>query len=126
MNEIDFNWLLAEQDLQRDEWGYDCPGCARAKRQVARQGDVAYCDVHRCRGKVQSGHHAGERCRHHVSGVNPLYCDKHGCGFGWAKGHDYLAGCANAGTMQAVPDGRRVRICGQHHQMMHDQSGQAA
>lgn len=115
MNEISFDWALGEQDLLADPWGADCPGCAEAKRQVKYRGEVAYCTVHRCRGTVRSGHHAGERCRHHVSGTNPLYCDKHGCEAVWTSSDGtWTSGCANEGSMRTLPDGRRVRGCDHH------------
>lgn len=122
MNETDYNWTLAEQDLQADPWGASCPSCNLARSLVDRQGDVAYCSVHRCSGRVRSGHHAGERCRHHVSGENPAYCDKHGCVADWlADNGSARVRCANEGSMRDLPDGRRVRICDQHHQMMAQQ-----
>jgi hypothetical protein len=118
VNETDFDWTLAEADIEQDAWGADCAGCAR-ERKVVRRGDNAYCSVHRCRGTAKTGHHAGERCRHHVSGINPLHCYKHACVADWifsdGSGESVRARCASEGSMQDIPDGRRVRICDDHH-----------
>lgn len=113
-----YDWPSAELDLRADPWGACCPDCAVARSQVKYQGDTAYCTAHRCAARVRSGHHAGERCRHHVEGGNPLYCDKHGCSWGWAEGGTYVAGCANEGSMRDLPDGRRATVCGQHYKLM--------
>jgi hypothetical protein len=73
------------------------------------------CGGHRCHGITA----AGTRCKKPVSDDNPMYCKQHQCTVSWVLDGERIA-CTLPANPQALPDGRRLRVCDQHHQMMRD------
>jgi hypothetical protein len=106
------DWTQAEAELQRSDFR-SCPDCQRLMYEPAEER-VRYCDVHRCAAITK----AGTRCKNVVS-ENPMYCTSHACTADWTEaGGTKIVRCADSGTIRVIPDGRRVRVCDTHHQMM--------
>ncbi|MGH3401875.1 MAG: hypothetical protein ACRDRJ_05035 [Streptosporangiaceae bacterium] len=122
MNELDYDFELAEKDLATRVSPQECADC-QAPEYIPGggwRGKWEYCSVHRCTATTARG----ERCKKPVCDDSPLCCDQHACVASWTIGTDPgRIRCAEAGHLRYIPDGRRVRIC-DHHDQKINQPGQ--
>lgn len=95
-----YRWDLAERDAVSNDYRR-CPDCHPDRGK--------YCGAHQCSACTATG----GRCSNHVAD-NPAYCRTHQCTVGWELDGETVT-CTNPATTQTLPDGRRFRICDQHH-----------
>jgi hypothetical protein len=103
------DWSQAEKKLRLHSW-YVCGWCEDAPGNV--------CDAHRCHGSTARG----TRCKKAVSDENPMYCAQHQCSVRWVLDGEEIT-CTHPAAPQVLPDGRKVRICDQHREMLSGRDG---